>query len=124
MSTNWDVYCIDCDDGMGLSSWNHAEDAVNSLCHAAALLADLSKLDFGIYSVEFALGRDRSVDLSFFEVHRGHRLRPRSEYGEILGTCAKRIACVTCGHDLYEKCRREPGHPGECAPPVFHARTR
>lgn len=70
----------------------------------------------GDHAIKLEAGlADTQVDLSFFLRHAGCELRVISEYGDIIGSCAKRVLCPTCGHQR-GYCRLDPGHEGECQP--------
>lgn len=117
MSTDWDIYCLDCEEGMGLNNWDHHERDVQDACRpeAAAALAALARVGLEMVDGIRPSSSMTSLDLSFYVKHEGHRLAPRSEYGEILGTCGKDIVCEHCGRRAYERCRLPMGHEGMCA---------
>ena len=112
MSTHWDIYCVDCDDSLGLNrsgATNHAEDTLADLLgHREALAA------MAVVGDVNAVWRDTVyLDASWFALHREHALAVQSEYGYLLCDCREVYKCPTCG--TWEQCRRETGHDGDCA---------
>lgn len=113
MSTDWNVHCVDCNSTSRFQDANHQDELMAHLCkHAAAIagLADLQK-DAGSTNVELRTYYGL-VDVSWFLEHRGHRLVPISEYGDLLTQCIEYVRCV-CGS--MRRCTRDSGHDGEHA---------
>lgn len=116
MSTYWDVYCVDCKEGLGLHG-NHAEAGANQIVQAAGALADFHKACPGISidPAQFDLYTERGmVDPAWFAKHTGHRIVARNEYGAISNQCGSHETCTKCGH--WFTCNRSPGHTGEHHP--------
>lgn len=107
MSTDWDLYCCDCDEELGApSSW---PDRYVVLSSAADLLAELAP-HANRADLIVELSRQQ-VNLDWFVKHRGHRLVPRNEYGQCFDECGKDFRCGSCGHS--KRCRRKKDHEGE-----------
>lgn len=87
MSTDYRLYCLDCDDQQSI----HA----NYLDHC----------------------RDTAprIRWQWFAEHRGHRLRVISKYGEVDGQCAKDITCNVCGDVRHHACKLDAGHEPPCS---------
>lgn len=80
MSTDWDVYCLDCRQQAGLDDLAARLYRVIDLSRVAPLLAELSKAK--IHAHLCLDGPSAYVPIEFFEQHEGHRLVPINEYGE------------------------------------------
>lgn len=95
MSTDWDVYCEDCDAYAGISDANHRNDLMRVLIAHAGPLAELSQVKGLVGYMELSFD-GHHVDLDFFAAHRGHRLRPISEYGYFEEKCGQEYFCPRC----------------------------
>lgn len=112
MSTDWDVFCLDCGKECGISNANHADDGMLELIRFAPALQDLSKHEHGWrIDVEIKVC-GQLVFLDFFRIHGRHNLVPRSEYGEILASCAEPVHKTTCQNCVH-KCVLPRKHDGE-----------
>lgn len=114
MSTDWNVHCMDCNETHTFDDANHRDVEMAALCkHAAAIAAlvplmeDVTSrgvdLDLGLYGY----GR---IEPRWFAKHLGHRLVPRSEYGDFMDQCSEYIECV-CGNR--KRCTLTPNHDGD-----------
>lgn len=119
MSTGWDVYCVDCDEFLGLSkdNWNHAEEWIWSICADRLVLKEMAvafaKTKRSRYAIEVLCGRfsaNESMDMEFFVKHGDHNLAPRNEYGHVSGMCGEYFRCPAC--DLTHSCVLLKGHDG------------
>lgn len=99
MSCNWDVYCVDCDEHVGMSV-NHGEEFVRVLVRRREIFESLGlafeEEKFLLWDPIIKMG-GVYVDVDFFVKHRGHVLRPRNEYGEFDGMCKANFKCSSCG---------------------------
>ena len=116
MSTEWDVYCVNCERCAGFED-NHGRDRMRAYIEkratleaAAALGRDLKSL--GLMGLEVAHCGGGSFPVWFFAEHAGHKLVPRDEYGSLDGECAKRVRCATCS--ALHWCKRPKDHEGDC----------
>lgn len=108
MSTDWNIKCLDCGDVHGFDDANHQDELMAHLCKHADAIANLAPLLADDHSVEFRTYYG-SIDAAWFVKHRGHKLWPVSEYGDLLGQCAEYVKC-TCGS--MKRCTRDAGHAG------------
>lgn len=114
MSTDWNVYCVDCKDEHRFDDANHQDALMLYICNnaeAIAALDDLVQLDSSI-ELKTYYGR---IDTSWFRKHLGHQLLPRSEYGDLLGSCPLYVTCQHCNYTA-AKCSLTVNHDGPCAP--------
>ena len=113
MSCDWDVWCLDCEEGLGLSDWNHKSDAMLDIIRARDALAALADVRPDAYASGFEYWGSYKdlVPVGFFAKHRGHRLIPRDEYGQCLDECGETIVCSHCklGNS---RCRLPEKHEG------------
>lgn len=114
MSTDWNVYCVDCDSTERFNDANHAVDLMRILIKHAKAIGALDALvsEYGIYSVELRTPYG-NVSTSWFKEHADHRLIPRNEYGGYDDDCNKRVKCADC--DVGFTCVRVVNHEGKCA---------
>ncbi len=85
MSTEWDVWCVDCDVGMAAEvadypEWRIAESMQAIIDNRNHLVA-LSDLVAHCAEVEVRVDFKR-IDLPWLYKHVDHHLRPRNEYGD------------------------------------------
>jgi hypothetical protein len=85
MSIDWNVHCLDCKATHKFEDANHQDHLMALLCKHADAIADLADLvvEAGENDIELKTWWGR-VDVQWFKTHRGHRLVPISEYGELL----------------------------------------
>jgi hypothetical protein len=119
MSTDYDVYCLDCKAEHGFYDANHKDELMRDIIQYAELFANFAPIEASPLGIEIFVdntartnGSPLRVDLSFFAQHRGHHLVVRSEYGDIDDQCGKRFKCGDC--DSHLKCARTKGHDGNC----------
>lgn len=112
MSTDWELYCTDCDTETDLQ-WNHGETYIAQLIPELARIAQMRAVEniLNAHFVNFEFPADL---LPFAELHATHKVVPRDEYGQVSGRCARRVVCRSC--DSRIRCMRPPDHDGECAP--------
>ncbi len=82
MSTEWDVFCLDCDtamDGDGLPEWR-LEESVQSIVDNRNRLVALSDLISQCAWVDVFVD-GKKIDLVWLYKHVDHKLRARNEYG-------------------------------------------
>ena len=107
---HWDVECVDCRELLGLSDTPRVRSFMVALIEHAATMAALAPLAEGTrggFTVHVCFDR-APIDLSFFEKHQGHRLRPRNqnhEYGDakcdveyLCPLCNKHVTCIRWDH--------------------------
>lgn len=108
MSCDWNVHCVDCKDTHYFNDANHEDKLMAALCkHADAIagLVDLVKTD----DVQLGTLWGR-VDPGWFARHRGHKLVPINEYGDLLTQCAE---FVKCGCGSMRRCTKDAEHDGD-----------
>lgn len=120
VSTNWDVWCEDCSDKLGMDNCT-SEDSAWLLARNADAIAVFSEAQEALKEVRWDCEADltrcgRIVDTAWFVRHRGHRLVPKNEYGRLATQCHAHVKCSACGHTQH--CKRGRGHDGE------HSATR
>jgi hypothetical protein len=114
MSTYWDVACIDCDKDLGLHG-NHQERSANAIAADAVRLASVPGLSVDAERTYDFFGEGSACfNTDFFAEHKGHRIRARSEYGDISNACGAWVNCPTCEHQ--GSCTLEAGHVGDHLP--------
>lgn len=116
MSCDWDVYCVDCAQYLGVPDWNHADQSCVSLIALRDELATMHELALKLhpeFEVRVSWYGCKTIDLLFFVEHRGHKLAPIDECGRLLDECSQTFYCVACGNG--ETCRLPAGHDGEHA---------
>lgn len=83
MSRHWDVYCADCDVGMGLRG-NHEDEGALAIAKDAAALASVPHLYVDLYETYGFYNEGNNVKgVAWFAEHADHRLVARSEYGDV-----------------------------------------
>lgn len=110
MSTDWNVHCVDCNDTHRFNDANHMDDLMWTLCKHADVIAGLAPL--------LASNRDDvelrtywgRIDADWFAQHKGHKLVPISEYGDLATQCPEYVDCK-CG--TTRRCTLEREHTGE-----------
>ncbi len=112
---------MDCDEEMGIGDANHKEDFMWDLVDLAPQLAALgeavNRLPENRGSADspvFMLcnwAQNMKADVSWFVKHRGHKLRPKNEYGDWSGQCPEKVVCGECA--TYQKCCFQIGHEGQ-----------
>jgi hypothetical protein len=97
MSCNWDVHCLDCHVDAGMSA-DHGLEVMRLLIRHRETLEHLEGLldDDSVWSMGFTLNGEEII-ASFFGEHRGHRLSPRNDSGELDAMCVKSFDCPICG---------------------------
>lgn len=85
MSQDWDVYCPQCDDRLGLLDANHEQALVFRLIAARdGLCALATSVENSEMCIEVKADHYYRFDPGFFRDHEGHPLVAKSEYGDIL----------------------------------------
>lgn len=113
MGTSWDIYCLDCDDEAGVSA-SYSPIRQNELWPMLEAAPAIGALAERLVSWELAeYGGGVRAPISWLAKHSAHRLRLRSEYGEIEGQCGKDYCCGHCKSRL-GYCERDVGHDGPC----------
>lgn len=109
MSTDWNVHCVTCNSTHGFDDANHQEALMELLCKHADAIATLAPLvaSDGCVELRTLWGR---IDPAWFAEHRGHKLVPISEYGDLLTDCTEYVQCK-CGSR--QRCTLERGHDGD-----------
>lgn len=110
MSTSWDVWCLDCEQGYGIKSETWGEGLLK-LVTFRRQIAELAGSGLRVDSSQTGL-RTQSIDPAWFAAHKHHRIVPRSEYGEIFGKCGRWALC-NAGHS--HPCVLDAGHVGPCS---------
>ena len=111
MSTDWDVYCLDCDDSLGLDG---TKKAVSILIDDGPALSQLFESFGRLSSLDIEVSvYGRPIVLSWFGKHGKHRLIAKDEYGHLDDECGARFKCGHCFVDSY--CKRARGHDGDHA---------
>lgn len=122
MSTDYDAYCLDCEEHLGLTNVRQSEIISAILIQAPRLARFAQQLrDFRKYlctikgnTVEVGVTAgitDCPFDVGWFLEHEGHSLGVRDEYGRMLDECSVQFSCPTCR--VHERCRRPVKHEGE-----------
>jgi hypothetical protein len=114
MSTRWHIHCLDCDDGHHFENANRMESAMLALIkhrHAIAALDPLARDQE--FSLTFEIWGAGAIDTSWFVKHAGHHLRPKDEYGRLLGQCGEYVTCGECSSRHH--CALEHGHEPPCS---------
>jgi hypothetical protein len=111
LSTDWDVYCLDCDDSLGLDG---TKSFVLALIRDAPALAELGESLKKLPDLDIEISvYGRQIPLSWFVLHGKHRLIAKDEYGHLDDECGARFKCGRCDVDSY--CKRARGHDGDHA---------
>lgn len=114
MSTDWDIFCVDCKTQHRFNDANHRADMMRAIIKHAPVIAALVPLfnERDIWSLELKTTYGR-IDAQWFLEHLGHKLVPISEYGEIDGECGEYFQCDSC--KTSRACQLEKGHGGNHA---------
>ena len=117
MSTDWTVYCRECDSVLDITDANHEVELMRELVKSGPTLRRIATLARSLPKrVELTLDADSGYGwptaLEWFGDHGGHDLVARDEYGREDGQCGERVTCV-CGSRV--ACVLERGHEGEHA---------
>jgi hypothetical protein len=110
MGTSYDLRCIDCGEDAGISaSWDpirlSAVEPFVSLVPGLGSTPDVPGLQCELDGLR--------IDLGWCRKHATHRIGLVTEYGEVIGSCSKRIVCPTCKCDR-GYCDLDKDHAGEC----------
>lgn len=109
MSTDWDVWCRDCNEAVtDFCDANHREPEMWEIIAAQPQLAALGAVAPGPY-----ISWDGSDTLTFrpgpFAKHVDHKLEPRNEYGAWASQCPEYVKCA-CGS--HRRCTLPVKHDG------------
>jgi hypothetical protein len=111
MSTDWDVYCLDCDESLGL---NGTKSSVLVLIGDGPSLSELFESFKNLPNLDIEISvYGRQVSRSWFAQHGKHRLIAKDEYGHLDDECGARFQCGHC--DAQSTCKRVRGHGGDHA---------
>lgn len=92
MSTDWNIYCVDCDEEHYFCDANHQERLMTKLIQHAEVIGGLHDLfkeeDILLLELRTPYG---GINPAWFHEHCKHHLVPRSEYGQIL-----ELKCDAC----------------------------
>lgn len=121
MSTNWDVWCLDCENGHGFFEAYHQDALMIGLAKMGPALGAFAKTMRAIKAIPdayvdpyLALAYEQlKINLDWFEVHATHRLVARDEYGRCVDECGKTFTNCSC--KTPHRCRRSEGHDGGCS---------
>jgi hypothetical protein len=113
MGTSYDLYCLDCKSEADVSAaWDPIHDY--SLTPALLVARSFRAMQPIVFDSGWQLLYEGvRIDINWLVEHGAHRLRIRSEYGEIQGTCAKSILCSHCSSDV-GYCTLDIDHEGAC----------
>jgi len=110
MSTDYRLYCRDCDDQMEV--WNIRDPSVlRDVWNKREAIAALDGLTDAIATES---NPSDPLPVWFFVTHKGHNVVVRDEYGADFGSCVSRVKCKSCGERT--RCGLAYGHAGDCAP--------
>lgn len=117
MSTDWDVYCLDCKKEHGFSDANHREGEMADLCASGPKIKQIVLLLQQVPVIKQSLVPEnlldyQSLNFDFWIEHGDHRLWPISEYGNLSERCNQQICCLSCGCNYHRRCTLLPGHEG------------
>jgi hypothetical protein len=113
MSCDWNIFCLDCEETERFNDANHQVDLMRDIIKAAPGIAALAPYWKYLKNHDVELNTHYGhINVEFFAKHATHRLVPRSEYGEIDGTCAKDVRCP-CKRNHY--CVLPKEHAGDCS---------
>ena len=116
MSTDWDLFCTDCNEALGLYDANHRD----AECEKLRLLLPRFK-NFPVELLKEAgfdteLNSDelfqKRVDLEWIVKHADHNVVTKSEYGDILNRCNKTVTCCDC--NTRHTCHLDKDHEPPC----------
>jgi hypothetical protein len=116
--SNWDIYCLDCHVDAGMSATNHGLETIRLLIEHREKLEPLERFlaADGVWSMGFAVNGEEVI-ASFFGEHKGHRLFPRNDSGELDGMCGQSFICPICNTSV--ACERRD-HSIAHAPQHYH----
>lgn len=106
MGTSYDLYCLDCDEFLGVD-W-YTDESLAELWAERDLLAAVARSPLQLRLEHDWQGR---FDVGFFDKHREHNVRIRDDSGQYVGDCFGRFTCRECGH--HGPCRLPHGHEGD-----------
>lgn len=118
MSCHYDVYCLDCDDNLGIQDANHRNKEMHALIKLAPAIVAFKRVmdreedafqDSGL-EIEVTILWGKRLDLKWFVQHEGHALMVRDEYGHLHDECGAYFNCEACNHR--ERCQRPARHDG------------
>lgn len=115
MSTDYRLWCKDCDDDIGV--WNIRDPSV--LRDAWNKRDAIAALDGLTGSISTESNPGAPLPVAFFVRHRTHNVVVRDEYGFELGFCMSRVKCPTCGERA--RCALAYKHEGECSAVATHS---
>jgi hypothetical protein len=129
MSTDYDVYCLDCDSSAGFYDANHQFELMREVAKHGPFLGAACRflLELGVSAnqrstYELKVGSYGTahymVDFEWWAKHGDHRLVSRSEYGECDNDCYEYYRCGSCQTSLH--CLLPKGHEG----PHNHVRPK
>jgi hypothetical protein len=107
MSTAWDVWCVGCGEGAGITVTNYVEGVAELIRQKHAIASLLPAKDAGV-EVEVKPWFCNHVPIAWFAKHAGHELRPKDEYGRFDGACREHVDCPSCGRVF--SCAKDRGH--------------
>lgn len=113
MSCSYHIKCLDCDDELRFDNTNHKDDEMRVLIANAGLVADLAPVvrALGGWPAALTLGQNYGeIDTEWFAKHRGHRMQPIDEYGQLDDQCHERVQCASCVSQY--PCWLKVGHVG------------
>ena len=114
MSTNYDLYCVDCEAYCGFT-WNHGNEELAAIWkvqeqflafHYAMILAGIDT------EVIFHHSLSQYGFATFARQHGHHNVKPKDEYGRFDDQCHGRTKCGHCGSSHH--CTLKLNHEGEC----------
>lgn len=122
MSCDWDVCCVDCNVESGISDANHQMELMRDLIANRSALEALAELNGpSVYDVELKISFSY-IPLKFWSEHKGHKLRPISEYGQHDLPCGKKLFCRLCEKEIscseleHPRNPKQHGHSLEVSP--------
>ena len=126
MSTDWDVYCLDCEEEAGFYDANHEIDLMReivkhgpALAKACRILLELQPNLRSSYRLQVGYSEPRyKVDFKWWVEHGEHRLVARNEYGCCDGDCDEHYRCLGC--ESWLRCVLPKGHEG----PHTHVKSK
>jgi hypothetical protein len=126
MSTDWDIYCLDCESEHGFDDANHQDKlmrelarlgpTIKTMCELMAPLDDLGRPPLNFYSeprIQLDDGGRLRFNTKWWVQHGDHKLVARDEYGHCDDECGEHYKCNSCGS--WKTCRRTKNHDGDHA---------
>lgn len=116
MGPSYDLYCLDCEEEAQVSA---GHDPIREY-ELLPLLALAKVLTPEVASAINACGQISEdqysvrAPVAWLGQHGRHRLRVRSEYGEVNGQCSRRVVCAHCGCEP-GYCDLDVDHGGGCS---------